>query len=78
MRRKNSKRFLPFGGACMDTKSKRRISHFRGTDVKYECKIFNGIMDVWLFEYDGDLHLEDATTDEVADCRWMTVSEISI
>ena len=64
MRRKNSKRFLPFGGACMDTKSKRRISHFRGTDVK--------------FEYDGDLHLEDATTDEVADCRWMTVSEISI
>ena len=36
------------------------------------------LMDVWLFEYDGDLHLEDATTDEVADCRWMTVSEISI
>ena len=33
-------------------------------------------MDVWLFEYDGDLHLEDATTDEVADCKWMTVSEI--
>ena len=33
-------------------------------------------MDVWLFEYDGDLHLDDATTDEVADCRWMTVSEI--
>ena len=54
MRRKNSKRFLPFGGACMDTKSKRRISHFRGTDVKYECKIFNGVMEVWLFEFDGD------------------------
>ena len=34
------------------------------------------IVDVWLFEYDGDLHLDDATTDEVADCRWMTVSEI--
>lgn len=33
-------------------------------------------MMVWLFEYDGELHLEDATTDEVADCRWMTVSEI--
>ena len=30
-------------------------------DVKYECKEFNDIMDVWLFEYDGDLHLEDAT-----------------
>lgn len=37
---------------------------------------FNDIVDVWLFEYDGDLHLENATTDEVADCRWMTVSEI--
>lgn len=38
--------------------------------------IFNDIVDVWLFEYDGGLHLEAATTDEVADCRWMTVSEI--
>ena len=34
------------------------------------------IMDVWLFEYDGDLHLDDATTDEVSVCRWMTVSQI--
>lgn len=34
------------------------------------------IVDVWLFEYDGDLHLDNATTDEVSDCRWMTVSEI--
>ncbi|MBR6763455.1 MAG: NUDIX domain-containing protein [Clostridia bacterium] len=37
---------------------------------------FNDIVDVWPFEYDGDLHLDDATTDEVSDCRWMTVSEI--
>lgn len=37
---------------------------------------FNDIVDVWLFEYDGDLHLDDATTDEVSDCRWMTVPEI--
>ena len=47
-----------------------------GSDVIYECKEFNDIMDVWLFEYDGDLHLENTTTDEVADCKWMTVSEI--
>lgn len=52
------------------------FTKIRGTDVKYECKEFNDIMDVWLFEYDGDLHLEDAATDEVADCKWMTVSEI--
>lgn len=38
-----------------------------------EC---NDILDTWLFEYDGDLNLDDATTDEVADCKWMTVSEI--
>lgn len=37
---------------------------------------FHDIVDVWLFEYDGDLHLDAATTDEVSDCRWMTVSEI--
>ena len=33
-------------------------------------------MDVWLFHYDGELSLECATTDEVADCRWMAVSDI--
>ena len=37
------------------------FTKIRGTDAKYECKEFNDIMDVWLFEYDGDLHLEDAT-----------------
>lgn len=52
------------------------FTKIRGTDVRYGRKEFNDIMDVWLFEYDGDLHLEEATTDEVADCRWMTVSEI--
>ena len=52
------------------------FTKIRGTEVQYECKEYNDIMDVWLFEYDGDLHLDDATTDEVADCRWMTISEI--
>ena len=48
----------------------------RGSNYKYECKKYNDIMDVWLFDYDGELQLEAATTDEVADCKWMTVSEI--
>lgn len=39
-------------------------------------KGFNDIVDVWLFEYDGPLALENATTDEVARCRWMSVEEI--
>lgn len=52
------------------------FSKIRGKDLKYEGKAYNDIMDVWIFEYDGELHLECATTEEVADCRWMTVSEI--
>lgn len=52
------------------------FSKIRNHNLKDECKPFNDIMDVWIFEYDGELHLEAATTDEVASCRWMTVSEI--
>lgn len=64
-------------GLDLDKEAGRLLfSKIRGRDFKYECKVFNDIMDVWLFEYDGDLQLEAATTDEVADCKWMTVSEI--
>lgn len=38
--------------------------------------LFQDIVDVWLFEYDGELHLKNATTDEVKTCRWMSVDEI--
>lgn len=38
--------------------------------------VFNDIKDVWLFPYDGEILLENATTDEVADAKWMTKSEI--
>lgn len=44
--------------------------------TKIRGRDYNDIMDVWLFDYDCELHLEDATTDEVAACIWMTVSEI--
>lgn len=37
---------------------------------------FQSIMDVWLFPYDGEVHPENATTDEVSDCRFMSVEEI--
>ncbi len=44
-------------------------------------RILNGlptdhILDVWLFTYDGPLSLENATTNEVAQCVWMTMKEI--
>ncbi len=37
---------------------------------------FQDIRDVWLFTYDGEIDLANATTDEVAQVRWMTVPEI--
>lgn len=39
-------------------------------------KKFNDIMDVWLFEYNGEVDLKTATTDEVRDVRWMKKEEI--
>lgn len=37
---------------------------------------FTDILDVWLFEYDGPVSLEDATTKEVARTAWMTKEHI--
>jgi isopentenyldiphosphate isomerase len=39
-------------------------------------KPFSDIMDVWLFQYDGIVSLSDATTDEVAQTKWMHRREI--
>lgn len=39
-------------------------------------KSYNDIMDVWLFRYEGSVDLANATTDEVAQVKWMTVEEI--
>lgn len=37
---------------------------------------FSDILDVWLFEYDGPVSLEQATTQEVAQTAWMTKNQI--
>lgn len=37
---------------------------------------FSDIVDVWLFEYDGPVNLETATTKEVAQTVWMKKTEI--
>lgn len=37
---------------------------------------FDDIFDVWLWEYDGEVDLEKATTKEVAQVKWMSVDEI--
>ena len=37
---------------------------------------FSDILDVWLFEYDDTVSLEQATTKEVAQTAWMTKEQI--
>ena len=37
---------------------------------------FADILDVWLFDYDGDIDLDAATTKEVAQVRWMSMDEM--
>lgn len=39
-------------------------------------KKFNDILDVWVFNYDGEVMLNNATTDEVAQVKWLDRSEI--
>ena len=54
---------------------KGRIVFSRLRDV-VDGKRFGDIMDVWLFNCDGEASLLDATTDEVAQTKWVTVEEI--
>lgn len=39
-------------------------------------KVFNDIMDAWIFQYNGKVELKNATTDEVKDIKWMRREEI--
>ena len=41
-------------------------------------KVFNDIMDVWLYEYDGEVDLNNATTDEVVQVAWMNPDQIKV
>ena len=49
------------------------FSRIRGV---IDGKAYRDIMDVWLFDYDGEVDLSLATTAEVADVRWATSAEI--
>ena len=41
-----------------------------------EGKVYSDIADVWLFRYDGEISLSNATTDEVAQVHWMTPAQV--
>lgn len=58
---------LPEKGKVVLTKVRKTI----------DGKKFNDIMDAWLFEYDGEVSLSNATTDEVAQVVWMNKERIA-
>ena len=43
---------------------------------QYRGERYADILDVWLWQYDGPVDLSAATTDEVAQTRWMTIDQI--
>ena len=69
----------------------REVKEEVGIDLNPECgqvvfskrrdivngKRFNDLMDVWVFDYDGEVNLKNATTDEVAAIKWMWPDEIT-
>lgn len=57
-------------------KSEKWTSSFIQIRKIIECKIFNDIMDAWLFEYDVEVYLSNATTDEVSQVVWMNRTQI--
>ena len=58
---------LPEDGRLLFTKIRSTI----------DGKRYNDIVDVWLFCHDGNVPLENATTDEVEQIQWMNRDEIA-
>lgn len=65
-KRRSRSRLLPENGQVIFTKT-RKIE---------EGRVFNDIMDVWLFEYGGEISLENATTYEVEYMALMSADHI--
>lgn len=66
-------------GAVREVKEEVGIDLLPETGVLVCSEIreeFNDFRDVWLFQYDGDVNLANATEKEVADVKWMTPDEI--
>ena len=57
---------LPDNGKLVFSKNRKNI----------DGKRFNDILDVWLFQHDGDVILKNATTDEVEQTVWMNKNQI--
>ena len=61
-------------GIKLDKNSGKVICH--KLRKRFHGEKFNDIMDAWLFTYDGNVNLKEATTDEVCEIVWMSKEEI--
>ena len=53
------------------------LSNIKGTIIHTEKREkFHDIMDAWLFNYDGEVDLNKATTNEVCEVKWMSLDEM--
>ena len=60
----------------MDSELNKRQVIFIKVHKIIDSKILNDIMEVWLFDYDGSVDLNNATTNEVAQAAWMDREQI--
>ena len=66
-------------GAIRETKEEVGIDLTNIQGKIFYTKIresFHDIMDAWLFEYDGEVNLSKATTNEVCEVMWMKYDDI--
>ena len=61
-------------GVDLDTANGRLL--FTKIRDSVDSTSYHDILDVWLFEYDGEVHLSRALTDEVAQTRWLSPVQI--
>ena len=60
----------------LDFKNKKgKLAHCE-VRKEFNGKPYNDILNVWLYDYDGEVDLSKATTDEVCSCEWLTVEQI--
>ena len=68
-----------FEGAIRETKEEVGIdlANIKGTIINNKLReSFHDIMEAWLFNYDGEVDLLNATTKEVCELKWMSLAEI--
>ena len=60
----------------LDFKNKKGTLVQSEVRKEFNGKPYNDILNVWLYNYDGEVDLSKATTDEVCEAKWVTLDEI--